>query len=231
MKKKLYLLIIPILLILYLFTPRLIKIKNIICQNQFGACSDYLVKKFPPKGLTLPDSKNSLRRELSLDLRVIKYSIKLKLPDTLVVNLIERKPIIAWSFKDGNFVSVDKDGFIVSETQTTGLPIITTDEKIDYKKVGYLPKEMKFATYLTEDFSSIYGKTNAIYYKDRLEVVSQNNVKIIFPLEGDRDLIIGSARLILSRLNSLEEAYRIKDEGFSVISIDIRFKNPVIKIS
>ena len=47
-------------------------------------------------------------------------------------------------------------------------------------------------------------------------------VKVIFPLEGDIDVLLGSLRLILSQLNNDEREIRIG-------SIDLRFENPVLR--
>jgi len=46
--------------------------------------------------------------------------------------------------------------------------------------------------------------------------------KVIFPLNGDKDLLLGSMNLIFSRLPSLKEASTIE-------TIDLRYKNPVLR--
>ena len=51
---------------------------------------------------------------------------------------------------------------------------------------------------------------------------------VIFPLQGDKEVLMGSLNLILSRLNSEDEKSRIEGAE-NVEIIDLRFKNPVLK--
>jgi hypothetical protein len=52
--------------------------------------------------------------------------------------------------------------------------------------------------------------------------------KAIFPLEGDRDVLVGAFRLIYSQLN--QDAQTSKIEGVKTpFTIDLRYKNPVIR--
>lgn len=51
-------------------------------------------------------------------------------------------------------------------------------------------------------------------------------ITVIFPLEGDEAVLLGSLRVILDRLNEDIKDSRIEKE---VKVIDLRFQNPVLK--
>lgn len=55
--------------------------------------------------------------------------------------------------------------------------------------------------------------------------------KIIFPLEGDREVLVGTAIFILSKINKIGISDgKIADIQSRISTIDLRYKNPVIKL-
>jgi hypothetical protein len=55
----------------------------------------------------------------------------------------------------------------------------------------------------------------------------KDGYKIIFPLDGDRDFLLGATVLILNELNKDEMSSKIKVGELR--TVDLRFKNPVLK--
>jgi hypothetical protein len=68
------------------------------------------------------------------------------------------------------------------------------------------------------DFSRLDG--------NNLHVDLKDGKRIIFPLEGDRDFILGALTLILNELKKVESESGVSVD--SVSQIDLRFNNPVL---
>jgi hypothetical protein len=82
--------------------------------------------------------------------------------------------------------------------------------------------KLLLAAQLVSDLYNLYAVKTGEIQNDYLQVDQVMGKSVVFPLTGDRDLLIGSIRFILSRL---------KVESFDprINLIDLRFKNPVLK--
>ncbi len=187
------------------------QIRKVVCVSQFGNCQSYLVDKLSKaEGKGLLDSFRSVEAVLKSDQRIIKFSIRFKLLNELSVNLIERKAIIAWDQGDGKLKLYDKSGFLVGEATSSQLPRVSG--KID-------SKYLNFVILTFSDINTFYGGRQVKIAGDHMIVGGIEGKTVIFPLEGDRDYLFGALNLILSRLPSVKE----------VSTIDLRFKNPVLR--
>ena len=208
----------PLIFILPFFVlPRVIKITKIECLTQYGLCSDDLTKNVNSVlGRPLIIAKRELKKILKNYALAQKYSIRFKLPSILRTDIILAKPKFAIGKGDGSkSVLVDKGGFVLEEVSETNLPRILISGELP--GVGEKVKEDKFFA-----LNLVYG----IYYLyqvkvgeidvDRLIVNFPNGVKVIFPLEGDRDTLLGSLKLVFAKAENVKE-------------IDLRYKNPIIR--
>jgi hypothetical protein len=76
-------------------------------------------------------------------------------------------------------------------------------------------------------FSS-YQVREGIIEDESLVIELSQGPRVIFPLEGEKEVLLGSLRLVLSKLNNDAQDSKIENvSGASII--DLRFKNPVIK--
>ena len=63
---------------------------------------------------------------------------------------------------------------------------------------------------------------------NQLIFIFADGKKVIFPLKGDREVLMGTLLVILNQLNSEGRGTKIEDiNNFKVI--DLRYNNPVIK--
>ncbi|MBI3396920.1 hypothetical protein HY045_00425 [Candidatus Woesebacteria bacterium] len=202
------------------------RITNVICRTQYDSCSDDLLLKLSRvRGKTLFESKRAVKALLSNDFEVSKFSSKFNLPDTLQVNILVRKPVFVLEPKNGDkFYLVDKSGFVLRTSSSTSLPILQTDDESFEigKKVG---DDKLFALGILGGVYNMYQIKYAALVDNSIKVISQEGITLVFPTSGDKDLLLGSVRLILSRLNKISQDSRID----KVQSIDLRFKNPIIK--
>lgn len=214
-----------ILLVFFLFSPflilpRIIKVKKIECYNQYGLCSnDFLARVNPVQGSTFTIAKKKIAEEFQNTKIIDNYSFRFKLPFTLRIDFILKKAKYAIQNKNTKEIMlIDSKGMVLEKTDKTNLPyIIVTDDLADSKKT--------FALELIYSLYYLYQVKTGEVINDSLEVNIPEGGKIIFPLEGERDILLGSMKLILSRLNTSTNSPKIG----KVKEIDLRYKNPVIR--
>ncbi len=212
-----YILLVFFLFFSFLVLPRAVKVKKVECYSQYGLCSnDFLAKVNPALGNSINDAKKVVAEEFKSTKLIDNYSFRFKLPATLRIDIILKKPKYAISNKNTNEIAVlDSKGTVLQKTEKTNLPyVITVDslpnvgETVDVKKI--------FSLELVYDIYYLYQVKSGEVVGDSLEVNIAGSGKIIFPLEGGRDILLGSMKLILSRAGKFKE-------------IDLRYKNPVIR--
>ncbi len=207
--------------------PRLIKVNNIDCRSQFGPCNQvFLEKAYSFEGKSLKEAKEGLSEYFKSSPFVKEYAFVYKLPDKLVVDIIEAKAKYAIGNKPNSlFCPVDKDGICLRIENSTNLPLLEIEgnppnvgEKVDSEEL--------FALELVSSLFSNHGVREGMLTQGRLEVVVER-YNVIFPLQGDRSVLLGSLEVILSRLKSESKDSKIDYTGVS--RIDLRFKNPVLQ--
>lgn len=206
-----YTLLIFSLFFLFLVLPRLIKVKKIECYNQYGLCSnEFLIKVNPVLNDSLDTAKKKITEEFKNTKLIGKYSFRFKLPATLRIDLILKKPKYAILNKNtSEMVLVDSEGVVLEKAGNTNLPYIIVSGDLSANK-------KMFALEIIYGIYYLYQVKSGEIVNDSLEVKIPEAGKIIFPLEGERDILLGSMKLILSRAGKFKE-------------IDLRYKNPVIR--
>lgn len=226
LKFFLILLVLLSLASLIYFIPRAIRVKAISCKSQFGPCS--LGDKLSIlEGKNLSDAKNEAANILGAEDSISDFSIQYKIPDRLEVNVIEKKPKFALRQKDSStFILVDKEGTVLKITEENSLPEVSLEAKLP--NVGEkVTQEQLFALNLIYSVFAYYQVRQGTIEGISLVVFLPGNLKVIFPLEGEPDVLLGSLRLIIERLNDTSKDSRINELGIS--QVDLRFKNPVLK--
>lgn len=225
LKVGLTLLFILLVILPFLLFPRLTVVKKIECLSQYGRCDETVYRNLAVGlGKSFSEMKFILKSVLSTDSLVDSYSYRLKLPDTIRVDIIARKGQFAMQKKDApEFAVVDKDGFVLATVKQTNLPLIVVPE--DLPKVREKVKEDRlFALDLIYRIYYFYQVRTAEVGSDNLFIVLPSGTKVIFPLSGDKNVLLGSLRFILFRLNQAGEDSKIG----KIQVIDLRYKNPII---
>lgn len=213
----LVLLFIALILLGGFFLIRGIKISKIICKSQFGPCqSDLDTRLSSAKGRSITDARSYLNEVLKKDTRILRYSVGFQLPSGFNVSVIEKKALVAFVPRGGgDFVLVSGDGEILSHEKSSLLPKVTSYLELDHERLVYVAN-------LVSSLYIFYNVNSATIDNDGIKISGINGMDVIFPLDGDRDVLLGSLSLILSRLPSVKEDTKIK-------VIDLRFKNPVLR--
>ena len=212
----------------FYLAPRLVTITKISCNSQFGPCNKEISSQLDllPKG-KLAIVRDEIQKTLANNVLVKEYLIQFRFPNEIKVDLLEKKPKYALKDKNNNILLIDEGGFAITQSSISSLPTIELDSELP--KVGETVNEkFLFAAEIIYDMFSLYGAESGKIIADSLEMRGASGVKIRFPLEGDRQVLVGSLVLILSRLNTPDEVTRI--EGIHEVSeIDLRYKNPVLR--
>lgn len=215
-----------ILLLSFLVIPRILIIKNISCSNQYGDCSENLELELEKaKGKSLIEAKKEIAGIMKQNLFVKEYTLRYEIPDKIRIYTIAKKA--KFSLKNIEvdiYALIDQDGMVLGFGENSTLPKVIFAGK--YAGVGETvgTKEL-FALNLISSLYYFYQVKEGMIVEDRLEVRMSDGVTVTFPLEGDRDILLGSLKVILSRLNEDAKDSKIK----KVSQIDLRFKNPVLK--
>lgn len=222
-----FLLILPVFACLIVFV-NLVKIDDVTCQSQYGPCGTQILDVVSAaRGKRVIDSLIYLRRTLSKNHFVQEYHIGYKAPSTINLSIIERKPKYAlFGRNDQKSYLTDSQGLVLGERTTGVMPLLVGDFGNLVAGTTVRP-DILFAL---EVFNSVfyeYGSRNAEVVDSSLKVALNNGIVVYFPLKGDKDVLMGSLKLVLGQLNKEEETSRMGDSTFS--TVDLRFDKPIIK--
>ncbi len=212
-----YILLVFFLIIPFLVFPRIIKVRVIECYNQYGLCSnEFLTKVNPVLNESIDTAKEKMAEEFKNTKLIEDYSFRFKLPATLRIDLILKKPKYALYNKNMNeTVVLDTKGIVLEKVEKSNLPYIVTSDNLP--NLGEAVESKKtFALEIIYGIYYLYQVKSGEIVNDSLEVKIPEAGKVIFPLEGERDILLGSMKLILSGSGKFKE-------------IDLRYKNPVIR--
>ncbi len=208
--------------------PHYILVDEIVCKNQDEPCSQFLEEKLKIlRGKSLSKARSEIVRLLKNDTLVKDFSLHFQLPNRLNVNVSERRPKFTLKSRFSNktyFIS--NEGFVLMES-TQDFPNIVTivDNVPSYG--GKVDEETLFALKITSLLSSQYQVLSSTKEENFLLIELQDGPRVIFPLEGDLDYLLGKFVLIYSQLNKEDFDFKIKD--YKDLEIDLRFENPVLR--
>jgi hypothetical protein len=223
--KKSYILVgvLAILAILGVSVPGIIRVGEVSCESQFGPCRkevEEALNKF--RGQSLRAARGKIKTLLASEVYVETFDVRFSLPAKLKVVIIEKKPVYALKDLVKNAIALtDQEGYIVAIVEGTNLPLLATSEAFGAvgEKVG---GSTLFGLGVMADMFEFYQVKEGTLERESLRVKIDQGPEVIFPLEGERAVLISSLRLIISKLEAEEEG---KSQS---ASIDLRFKNPVV---
>jgi hypothetical protein len=219
-KKLSYLLIVVFVVFLFL-VPLFIKVK-IECKSQFGECPAEVNSKLitlNSKRLFFAD--RAARKDLKENFLISDFSIQFKLPNIMLINVIAKKPYFA--LKDASFGEIeliDQKGTVLALADSSGLPTVITSEPLGKVGESVNTRDL-FALNLISGVNEMYQIGYGTITNDALVVDIPPGVRVIFPLEGDSEVLLGSLRLIYAKVTT---------SYLGIYSqIDMRYKNPVLR--
>lgn len=222
MKKILIIIGVILFFFFLIILPFLIKVK-IDCKSQYGDCPQQILDQLSTfEGKNLFYAKRGITKILKAEFLVSDYSLQFKIPNILHAELLVKKPVIAFKdVKSGSLVLVDAEGKVLSNGVDSALPVISVDEGL--AKVGQnIGNVNLFALKLASGIYQMYQVRDFSIQEGNLLVELPGQIRVILPLEGDSQILLGSLRLIYSK---------IQNEGNigKYSQVDLRFTNPVLR--
>lgn len=150
-------------------------------------------------------------------------SVTRSLPDTLVVHVVERKPVLIWQVGD-TLYSVDSGGAIIAQVQQVGsLPVVIDEHRLDQQSKPFTPggkidpKIVQMARQLLERISTASGITSFTLHDTLLYGIVLNSA------EGWQARF-GSPENLDTKINELVAILQfVRQQGQQVALIDLRF--------
>lgn len=222
MKRKIQTVLFTVFVLSFVFCPFFIRVK-VECKSQMDLCP----KEVETKLSTLNNkSLFSARREVSKILvdnyLISNFSMQLKLPNILLVNVIVKQPRYSvFGKSENNYLLMDSNGYILSVSDRSNLPILIK-ENLNQKPGERISENDLFALKLIEGINQMYQVSSGTIQNDTLVVDMPLGIRVILPLSGyDTQVLLGSLRLIYTKATT---------DYIGVYSqIDMRFKNPVLR--
>jgi len=200
-------------------------------MSQYGPCGSHFQKNLNSSlSKDFQTAKKETQQFLKNETLVRSYSYQFKFPDELSLNIVLRKAESALTdFSNSYYALIDKDGYVVSYQESTFLPVVKT--KLTPPNVGEKVQEsLIFALDMIKTMFTLYEvREGEILGTTGLMIKLNDGNTVIFPLTGDKDILVASLQVILSQLNSNSSDTKIGKALGGNVNIDLRYKNPVIK--
>lgn len=205
----------------FLALPLVFKV-NIFCKSQYGSCPNEINSQLKiNNGKSIAGAKNGVNRILKHNLLISDYSTQFKFPNILIVNILIKKPIFAIRNESNQIELIGEDGHILELSDSTGLPTLIITGNL--KKVGEeIDTNQSFALKLIQGINDMYQINTGTVVDNSLVVELPTSIKVLFPLDGDTQILLGSLRVVYTKVESDDQKGRYKE-------IDLRFKNPVLR--
>lgn len=205
-----------------------IKLNSIECRSQFGKCGDFIQKKLD--SLVGEDYLQVIRyveNFVNEEPSIVEYRLQYVPPRNLRLTILERKAVFAISKVDSEIVMlIDKEGRFLGFTQSTDLPIVFT-QRSGMSKGESLSGSELFALNLVSDMYKNFRINKSELNGESLIVELDDGIKVIFPTEGERQVLMGSVILIYNDIKKAEVS-KLNTSGQIIDTIDLRFSNPVL---
>ncbi len=216
-----------ILIVLFILSiptviKKLVRITRIECSSQYGSCDAILADSLNISG-NYKDVKKQINELLDKNVRVSSYTVQYKIPSILKVELNLIKPKYAIRDLSNNCYLIDKNGVVIEISKESNLPTLINN--VTYSTGQKISDKDNFALQLIEKVSWVYSVPVGTIENGSLLIMLKEGILVRFPLVGDSDVLVGSLRLIFSRLNDESEGIRMNE----IREIDLRFKNPILR--
>lgn len=230
--KKIILAASVIVVILVAFSFQfIIKVKT-ECESQYGDCPRELedgIKNLSRRAGSgsaresgnLYQTKQKVSKYLKNNIQVSDYSTQFKFPNFLKVDILIKKPAYMIKNNEGKSILVDREGLVLSSGNSVSIiPTLTISENL--KNIGEkINNNQLFALKLIEGVYEMYQVNIGNIIDNSLTVELTSGIKVIFPIDGDTQVLLGSLRLVYAKIES--------NVTGTYSQIDLRFKSPVLR--
>ena len=194
------------------------KITRIECRSQYGACSEEVENSLNGIGLgkAYGEIKKEVARVLGEELTTRTLRVSRTLPGGVLVSVIEKKAEVAIVVNENEYSLVDQEGEELGLVQMTQLPRLY----IQAEEVG--SQEKRLAIQILSELFKKQSVNYALINDQGLLVKLPDGLNVIFPLQGDIDVLLGRLIMVHSWLKANPQEIRIT-------IVDLRYDNAVLR--
>lgn len=206
-----------------------IELNKVDCVSQYGQCTHFLTQKFNSFiGEKYLSGIRLIKILANEDPMISSFNLQYVPLAGVRINLIEKeaKYSITTSNKE-SYSMIDNEGVVLSFSEATQLPTLVTADQPTEKGMAVSRHEL-FALKLMALMHRNYQVNLGRLEGDGLVVELPHGPDVIFPLSGDREVLMGSLILVYNDLNS-SDGSKLNTNGKIIDTIDLRFKNPVLR--
>lgn len=185
----------------------------------------YTVANIPEHSNIFRLNLSDVKERLARDLRIAQVSVSRQFPNTIIINMTERKPL-AYVASSYGFVELDKQGIVLAaykNIKKIRVPMITgvrldtayVSDQIDNQSVLHV---LGYLANLDEETLDQLSEINVT--EGKLNAYTNNSIQIRI---GTVDKLMEKAKLTQ---NMLKE---IKEHSLAVDYIDLNYSSPIIK--
>jgi len=204
-----------------ILSPFFLKV-NIDCKSQYGECPQEVIESLgKANGKTLKGAGREVAKVLAANPLISGYSTQYKLSGTLLVNILLKKPAFALIGADAKVALVSPEGEVLSHSDSSSLPRVRSEgsvpaggEKVSEANLTALKIIGGIYEMYRVDVGAISGES--------LIVELPGRIRVLFPLDGDPQVLLGAVRLIYAKVTADGEEKKYSE-------IDLRFQNPVLR--
>jgi len=213
-------------LLLFFLNKRFL-VGEVKCSSQYGQCNkkieDFLIGQ---KDKSYFAARKSVKNYLSTDSLIKMFSVKYEYPDKIILDIVERKPILSVKTQGGTYLLISSDYKVLGKASSSSLPYLEiADNEIDLTQES--SSDSAFAFDLLRYMDQVFGVKFGSVMTDSIQFKIQDGPLVIYPKNGDVILMVGALRLISQNLLSNQKEYSL-EKPYNQITIDLRYNNPVI---
>ncbi len=207
---------------LYQFVSGKLIISQVECRLNNELCPSFLeseLKKIEKSSFF--EVKPKLSRIFSSIYFSNGYYFQFIPPNKLAVFITAKKEIGCYKVNNKYF-GIDDVGLILWKTEISQNNCLKINGDLNFE-IGYkLDKKYLNLVLLKKLMDQSFIEGDYEIYRDFMQLVTKNNVKIIFPFGDDLEYYVGEVRLILTKIKGEPELSKIKE-------IDLRWAQPVLR--
>ncbi|MCS7092270.1 MAG: hypothetical protein NZM26_02885 [Patescibacteria group bacterium] len=230
-----YVLLVSFVFLLGIFLVRLVNVNKITCRTvELKNCDLAIVEVLSKyENSKLYSSYGLIFSQLKKEPSIAEFKVDFDLFNFgWIVTIAPKKASFAITNADLKLFSIlSEDGYVISvdDSNDLSLPFIIVEADLPEKGM-ILDKSILFALSIVRDIQILYNVDNGFLTADGLVIELDSKKRVLFPLEGDRQVLVGGFMYILSRLNSQSGITKQeRDLLQSAFEIDMRFENPVLR--
>jgi hypothetical protein len=216
-----------ILIIIGLIAIGFIKVKEVICVSQFYACNESLRNKIDSinKG-SLIQTRRNLIGLLKDEASVKSFSFQYQLDGKLILHINEREVKYCIT-NNGSSYYADELGKVIKIDNAIGVNCVQ-NTKSKYKIKDSLNNEDLISEQIYYRLRSLDTVQSGFIEDKKFVIEYRDGIKLIFPLEGQANVLIGRAYYTISQFGKINE-YIIGNGFGGITEVDFRYNNPVIR--